>query len=84
MVRIRQPLVLLTYAAALLGAAPVYPFLDPVGKVLLPAALVGAVWLDRREFYPLKPLPATLLAGACFLFYLSRRSMFSLCCWRCG
>lgn len=72
MVRIRQPLNLLTYAAALLGAAPIFPFLDPLGKVLLPAALVGAVLLDRREYYPLKPLPATLLSVLCFLFYLTR------------
>lgn len=78
MVRIKQPLNLLAYAAALLGAAPIYPFLDPFGKFLLPLALAGAVLLDRRETYPLKPLPATLLSLACFLFYLFQVSRDNL------
>ena len=72
MVGIRQPLNLLTCAVAVLGVAPLYPYLDLPVQAALPAALAAALYLDRRETSPLKPLPATLLSLGCLLFYAAQ------------
>jgi transglutaminase-like putative cysteine protease len=72
MVGIRQPLNLLTWAVAVLGVAPLYPYLDLPVQVVLPAALAAAIYWDRRGAYPLMPLPATLLSLGCLLFYASQ------------
>jgi transglutaminase-like putative cysteine protease len=72
MVRIKQSLNLLTYAAAFLGVIPLYAFLDLPVRAVLPAALAGSAYFDRRGSTLLKPLPATLLSLGCLLFYASQ------------
>jgi transglutaminase-like putative cysteine protease len=78
MVRIKQPLNLLTYAAAFLGVAPLYAFLDLPVQAVLPVALAGSAYFDRRGSSLLKPLPATLLSLACLVFYGAQLSRDNL------
>lgn len=69
MVRIKTPLDLLASAVALLCLAPVLPYLDLPVLGLALAAVVGGLWCDRQERYPLPAPILTLAAVAGLLFY---------------
>ena len=69
MVRIKTPLDILVSLVALLGLAPVLPFLDLPVLVLALAAWATGIWCDRQERYPLPARALTLLAIAGVLFY---------------
>jgi transglutaminase-like putative cysteine protease len=64
MVAIKTLLDVLAALAALLGLAPVAPFLAPPVLLLAAGAVAGGLWCDRRGRYPLPPWPGTLLALA--------------------
>ncbi|NIQ96953.1 MAG: DUF3488 domain-containing protein, partial [Desulfuromonadales bacterium] len=78
MIRIKTPLLLLAYAAGILGVAPLYPYLQPPVQLLLPVALVGGVFFDRRERYPIGGRVATALTVAVFGYYLLQVSLHNL------
>lgn len=70
MVTISTLLNLLSYAVALLGVAPLFPYLDLPARLVFAAALPAAIVCDRRRRYPLRHGVATFVAIACFAFYL--------------
>lgn len=72
MTAIRTPVELLVYAAAVLGAAPLFPHLEgPVQALLVLAAAAGAAG-DRGRLPHLNAGWATALGLAVFAFYASR------------
>jgi len=69
MVRLKSLLNLLCYAAALLGVAPLFAYLERPAQLALPLALAFGVYADRRRSYPLHGIVATLLSIAFFALY---------------
>ena len=69
MVRIKTLLNLLGSIVAVLALAPVLPFLSPfvIGVAVL--GLIGGLWCDRCERYPLNTLTATMIAVAGIAYY---------------
>lgn len=61
MLRIKTPLFLIVYSAALLGVAPVFLYLEPWTKLVFPLALLVGVVGDRKEKQLLSDRWATLL-----------------------
>lgn len=78
MVALRLPLLIVAWLAALLGAAPLWPWLAPELRILLPAALVLSVIFDTRDRYPLPPRLATALALLGFFWYAAQLSRADL------
>lgn len=78
MIRIKTPLLFMAYAAAVLGVAPLYSYLQVPAQALLPAALLAGIYFDRRERYPLGGRIATLLTVALFVYYLLQVSLRNL------
>lgn len=74
MVAIKTLLDALTTVAAVLCLAPVAPFLALPVQLLAVIAVAGGSWCDRRDRYPLPPLPATLLALLGVVYYAARIS----------
>lgn len=69
MVRLSSLLNLLSYAAAALGVAPLFLYLDLPVRLVLPAAFAAGVLCDRRQRYPLGGGAVTLLSLVCFFLY---------------
>jgi transglutaminase-like putative cysteine protease len=69
MVRVSSLLNLLSYAAAALGVAPLFLYLDLPVQVALPFAFAAGVFCDRRRRYPLSGSLVTLLSIVCFFLY---------------
>ena len=69
MVNIKRLLDFFTYAIVLLGTLPLFPHLDLPVRLLLPAALITAIFADRRGSTLLKTPAATLLTLAFFAYY---------------
>jgi transglutaminase-like putative cysteine protease len=69
MVRVSSLLNLLSYAAAALGVAPLFLYLDLPVQFALPFAFAAGVFCDRRRRYPLSGGIATLLSIVCFFLY---------------
>jgi len=68
MLRIRTILNSLLYLAALIGYLPLAPYLQLLPKIALPAAVIFAVFADRRGA-ELKGRTALLVSIAGFIFY---------------
>lgn len=78
MVKIRTLLNLLTYAACLLGVAPLFPHLELGARIGFPLALVAGILFDRRQRYPFKTATVTVLSVALFALYATRISLDDL------
>lgn len=71
MVRIESVLAWLTYVIALVPFVPLFPYLDPAPRLMLPAALIAGILVDRRGFRLPDRFP-TVASVAVTLFYLAR------------
>lgn len=71
MVRIRTVLNFFAYGIALLGFIPLFSYLEPVARVVFPAALAAGVLVDRKEL-PVKGWLPTAVSILFFVFYASR------------
>jgi transglutaminase-like putative cysteine protease len=69
MVSIKGSLNKLSYAATLLGVAPLFLYLDPPAQIALPLALAAAVAIDRHPRFALPAGAATILSIASFVLY---------------
>jgi transglutaminase-like putative cysteine protease len=69
MVRLSTLLNFLSYAAATLGVAPLFLYLDRPVQLALPVAFVAGILFDRRRRYPLRGGLVTLLSLVCFFLY---------------
>ncbi len=77
MVRISALLDILTYCIALLGYAPLSPYLETVPRVILPAAIIGGLFADRKGWRLAGPIP-TIVSILFFVFYVARFSRENL------
>jgi hypothetical protein len=77
MLRISVLLDILTYCIALLGYAPLAPFLEAVPRFIFPAALIGGLVADRKGFRLRDPIP-TLVSILFFVYYISQTSRENL------
>ena len=75
--RIRIILNMLLYLAAMTGYLPLAPFLQPLPKIALPAAIIFAAFADRRGA-ELKGRAALLVSMAAFIFYFLQFSRHNL------
>lgn len=78
MVRLSSLLNLLSYAAAALGVAPLFLYLDRPVQIVLPLALAAGVFCDRRGRYPISGGVVTLLSLVCFFLYAAQISRENL------
>ncbi len=69
MVRIKTLLNLLGSIVASLALAPVLPYLSPFVIGVAVIGVLGGIWCDRHERYPLNTLTATLAAVSGIVFY---------------
>lgn len=69
MVKLSSLLNLLSYAAAALGVAPFFLYLDLPVQLVLPVAFAAGVFFDRHRRYPFGGSVATLLSLVCFFLY---------------
>lgn len=77
MVRISALLDILTYCIALLGYAPLAPFLAAVPRFIFPAAFIGGLFADRKGLRLADPIP-TIVSILFFVFYVARISRENL------
>jgi len=78
MISIERALQTLIYLAALIGLAPLFPYLDLFTQIVIVFAFVAGIICDRRRHYWLTPLPATLLTFLFFFVYLVQISRANL------
>ena len=71
---IRRLLLSIAALAALVGAAPLWPWLDLPLRILLPVAFLLGLWGDRRGIILLAARPATLLMVMAFFWYVAHTS----------
>lgn len=71
---IRRLLLIVTALAALVGAAPLWFWLDAPLRIVLPLAFLLGLWGDRHGRVLLAPRPATLLIVGAFLWYAAQIS----------
>lgn len=71
---IRRILLLTAALAALVGAAPLWPWLDLPLRFILPVAFLLGLWGDQRERPLISPRPATFLIVVAFLWYAAQVS----------
>ena len=69
MVKIKTVVDIFSYAIVLLGIAPLFLDLDLPVQILLPPALMLAIFYDRRGRPLLSPLAATVITLLFFLYY---------------
>lgn len=69
MVSIRTVLNLLVFVIAILGAAPLFPYLDRPPQLMFVLALVTAFLMERKGIRPLRGFLPTAVSGAFFIFY---------------
>ena len=69
MVPIKTLLNLLGSGVAVLALAPVLPFLSPLVIGVAVVGVLGGLWCDRYERYPLNTLTATMVAVAGIAYY---------------
>jgi hypothetical protein len=69
MVPVKAVLDILALLAALLGMAPLFPYLGRMPRLLFPAAVLWAVVAGWKRFPPLRGWRATVLTGIFFLYY---------------
>ncbi|MEJ2199437.1 MAG: DUF3488 domain-containing protein [Desulfuromonadaceae bacterium] len=78
MVKIRSLLNILATLVSLVAVAPLFFYLDALVQGAFLLALFGGLVFDRRRWYPLTPLPATLLSLVCVAGYVLQISRTSL------
>ena len=71
---IRRLLLIVAALAALVGVAPLWPWLDLPLRILLPLAFLLGLWGDRRGTVLLAARPATLLIVVAFFWYAAQIS----------
>jgi len=69
MVPVKAILEILAIATAILGTAPLFPYLGIIPQVAFPAALALAIISEKMGFPNLKGWRATTLTGIFFLYY---------------
>lgn len=71
---IRRLLLIVATVAALVGVAPLWPWLDLPLRIILPAAFLLSLWGDRRGITLIPARPATLLIVVAFFWYAAHTS----------
>ena len=71
---IRRLLLFIAALAALVGVAPLWPWLDLALRILLPLAFLLGLWGDQRGKVLLAAMPATLLIVVAFFWYAAQIS----------
>jgi hypothetical protein len=71
MVRISSILTFLTYSIALLGYAPLSPYLEIVPRLVFPVSLIGGILADRKGNRLSGPI-ATIVSIIFFVFYVTQ------------
>lgn len=71
---IKRLLLMVATLAALVGVAPLWPWLDLPLRILLPVAFLLSLWGDRRGIAPIAARPATLLIVGAFFWYAAHLS----------
>ena len=74
MVRVKIVLATLTVCIALTGYLPLQPYLDPVARLFLPAALVLGIYLQGKQ----KAIPPRVLTALSILLFLYYAASFTL------
>jgi transglutaminase-like putative cysteine protease len=69
MVAIRSLTAILSYAIALCGIVPLFPWLTAAPRAALAAGLLAGIWQDRRGNWPLKNWMFNLAVLPVFLYY---------------
>ncbi|GAB7026081.1 transglutaminase TgpA family protein [Geotalea toluenoxydans] len=69
MIRIRIPLLFLTFCIALLGFIPLFPYIEPAPRFLFLAAFAAGILADYRNRYPAASI-TTLVSILFFAFYM--------------
>lgn len=69
MVAIRSLTLILTYAIALCGMIPLFPWLTAVPRVILAAGVMSGLWQDRRGGWGVKPWIQNVAIVPFFLYY---------------
>jgi len=69
MVAISSLTAVLSYAIALCGAVPLFPWLTAAPRIALAAGLVAGIWQDRRGAWPVKTWQFNLAVVPVFLYY---------------
>lgn len=71
---IRRLLLIVATLAALVGVAPLWPWLDLPLRIILPLAFLLSLWGDRRNIALIPARPATFLIVVAFLWYAAHTS----------
>lgn len=69
MVPIRHLIIILTYAIALCGALPLFPWLTAVPRIFLVFSAIMGIWQDKTGRWPLKPWAQNTIIVPVFIFY---------------
>jgi transglutaminase-like putative cysteine protease len=69
MVSIKYLTSILSYAIALCGMLPLFPWLDNAPRLMFAGGLIAAVWQDRRGAWPLKNWMLNAAVVPLFLYY---------------
>ena len=69
MTSIKGLIVLFSYAIALCGIVPLFPWLAPAPRLALVAGLLAGIWQDRRGAWPLKNWVLNAAIVPVFLYY---------------
>ncbi len=75
MVTIQKPLNLITYSVTIIGAGPLWIWLNLPARIFLPVALAIGFTSDLKNSYTLRGHSSTLLSLAFFLFYASQLNL---------
>jgi transglutaminase-like putative cysteine protease len=69
MVRIKSVFTILIYCISLLGAVPVFFYVDPVVRFIFASALIAGIFFDVKNSYHVKNIYLTILSVGLFLYY---------------
>lgn len=74
MVSISSLIAILSYAIALCGIAPLFPWLAPAPRLALAAGMAAGIWQDRRSAWPVKNWLMNASIVPVFLYYAAQYS----------
>ncbi len=69
MVKIKSVFTILIYCISLLGAAPVFFYVDPVARFIFASAFTVGVFFDIKKRYHVKNIYLTILSVGFFLYF---------------
>jgi protein-glutamine gamma-glutamyltransferase len=75
MVKIKKPLNYITYSVSLIGAGPLFIWLNLPAQIFLPIALIFGFYSEQKKRYIINSRTATVLSVVFFLFYASHLSL---------